>query len=126
MPITSRWPARIAAIVVIATALCAGRALFLHEQAKELQDCPEVQFAMQRAAADPKILAVVGTPLEKGWITDGSRDVFTPGGGMSEFLIPIRGPKGHGRLKVAVFDDIGVYKIREFELTPAGSAAGAD
>jgi hypothetical protein len=86
-----------------------------------LQSCPRVRWAMEQARADPKIVSAIGSPMEKGWIWEGSVAHFTPGGGTSDFAIPLRGPKGEGTLRVRVFDDIGVFKLRRSDFEPAAT-----
>ena len=92
------------------TAAVVGLGVFLRLSCvAELQGSRQVEWAMEAARADPRVVSAIGSPVEKGWIWEGSIDHFTPGGGISRFIIPLHGPKGRGTLRA------GVFKMREYD-----------
>ena len=53
------------------------------------------KIAVQRAEADPKVTAAIGTPAKEGWFIGGSFNV-NGASGNAELAIPLSGPRGEG------------------------------
>lgn len=57
------------------------------------------QTAMQRAQAQPQVVAALGEPIETGWFVQGN--ISTQGTqGSADLAIPLSGPRGKGVLYV--------------------------
>lgn len=75
------------------------------EAFKRVQDSAEVQNAL-------------GTPITAGWTFSGSVN-YTNGSGMSNFTVPVTGPKGEGTLTVKADKSPGTgwqYEVLEVQL----------
>lgn len=57
------------------------------------------QIALKRAESAPEVQAALGTPLETGWMLQGSMRVEN-NHGTADLKIPLKGPKGEGMLLV--------------------------
>ena len=57
------------------------------------------QEALERVNNNEQIVELLGTPIEKSGIMQGSLN-FSNGDGEADFNIPIEGPKGEGRLYI--------------------------
>ena len=57
------------------------------------------QEALERVNSNEQIVELLGTPIEKNGIMQGSIN-FSNGDGEADFNIPIEGPKGEGRLYI--------------------------
>ncbi|CAG0976522.1 hypothetical protein PHYC_01532 [Phycisphaerales bacterium] len=64
-----------------------------------LRDHPAASEALARAAADPRVTAITGTPLEAGRFVTGQ---FSAGGGSGAVSLnmPVHGPSGSGWLRL--------------------------
>lgn len=57
------------------------------------------QTALKRAENAPEVQAALGTPLDTGWMLQGSMKVEN-NNGTADLTIPLKGPKGEGSLRV--------------------------
>ncbi|MDB6070993.1 MAG: hypothetical protein JWL81_2164 [Verrucomicrobiales bacterium] len=57
------------------------------------------QTALKRAESSPEVQAALGTPLDTGWMMQGSMKVENSNG-TADLTIPLKGPKGEGSLHV--------------------------
>ena len=55
--------------------------------------------AYHRAPTDPRVIAALGTPIEKGWWVFGSVNIDNESGN-ADFSFPISGPKEKARVHV--------------------------
>lgn len=55
--------------------------------------------SVRRAQASPEIQQAIGTPVEPGWMLQGSLST-TNGDGTADLTIPLEGPKGEATLRV--------------------------
>lgn len=55
--------------------------------------------AYHRASTDPRVIAALGTPIEKGWWVFGSVNIDNESGN-ADFSFPISGPKEKARVHV--------------------------
>lgn len=53
--------------------------------------------AVARAQQSPEVQAALGTPIETGWMIQGSFN-YENGSGTANFNVPLKGPKGDGTL----------------------------
>ncbi|AHY57219.1 membrane protein [Stenotrophomonas rhizophila] len=56
------------------------------------------QEAMRRARCSVELVAVLGEPIEDGFLPAGSMRSAPGGGGHSQFLVHLNGPRGHARM----------------------------
>ena len=65
--------------------------------------------AYHRAASDPRVIAALGTPIEKGWWVFGSVNIDNDSGN-ANFTFPISGPKEKARVHaIASFNGNWTY-----------------
>jgi cytochrome oxidase complex assembly protein 1 len=73
--------------------------------------------AEQRVERDPRVIAVVGSPVEPGWWITGNINV-DHGGGNADFVFPVHGPKGSGKVYVEAKRDREAWTYTELTFTP--------
>jgi hypothetical protein len=74
--------------------------------------------AYTRAASDPRVIATLGTPIEKGWWVMGKVSVDT-NGGLANIDFPISGPKGSARVHAAASRDTEAWTYSSLVVRPA-------
>ena len=74
--------------------------------------------AYTRAANDPRVVAALGTPIEKGWWVMGKVSVDT-NGGLANIDFPISGPKGSARVHAAASRDTEAWSYSSLVVRPA-------
>jgi hypothetical protein len=79
------------------------------------------KIAVQRAEADPKVTAAIGTPAKEGWFVGGSFNV-NGASGNAELAIPLSGPRGKGTIYVAATESAGewTFSALVFQLDGSG------
>lgn len=55
--------------------------------------------ALKRAQNSPEVQAAIGTPVDTGWMMQGSLN-YNNGEGQADLTIPLKGPKGEAGLSV--------------------------
>ena len=73
--------------------------------------------ARATAEHDPRVIAVLGSPIEPGWWVSGNVNVDANGGN-ADFVFPISGPKGEGRVHAVATRDTSGWHYREIVFTP--------
>jgi hypothetical protein len=76
--------------------------------------------AVARAKANAAVTAVLGEPIEVGWLVSGSVDVQNASGN-AELSIPLSGPKGRGTLHVQATKSGGRWDFGSLWLEVRGS-----
>lgn len=74
------------------------------------------KLTMNTAQASPCVASALGSPLEPGWMMEGSISE-SPAEGSAELSIPVRGPKGKGRLDVEAKKQRGNWRIDSLVFT---------
>jgi hypothetical protein len=74
--------------------------------------------AYTRAANDPRVVAALGTPIEKGWWVMGKVSVDT-NGGLANIDFPISGPKGSARVHASASRDTEAWSYSSLVVRPA-------
>lgn len=64
--------------------------------------------AVERAKADPQVIAALGTPIEEGYFLSGSTNV-NGASGQADLAIPISGPKGKATVYVVAKKSAGEW-----------------
>ncbi|MGH9422332.1 MAG: cytochrome c oxidase assembly factor Coa1 family protein [Thermoanaerobaculia bacterium] len=83
-------------VIVLGAAALVGLFIFVFSVIKRTDVYRE---AYHRASSDPRVIAALGTPIEKGWWVFGSVRMDNDSGN-ANFNFPISGPKGNARVHV--------------------------
>ena len=84
-----------------------------------LRQHPIYKEALSRAISNPRVVDVLGEPVQSGWLFSGSaesRNQF----GYADFEIPLEGPKGDGELIVRTLQLHGTWEFRRLRLEVKG------
>lgn len=81
--------------------------------------------ALARARAHPGVVAALGEPIEPGFFVSGSVNVTGPSGEAS-LAIPLKGPKGKGKLYVEATKGAGEWQYQTLAFEPEGGGARID
>jgi hypothetical protein len=76
--------------------------------------------ARDRAAADPRVVAALGSPVEAGWWVMGSVHADTNTGGSADMNFPIHGPKGEAKVHAVATTKGSSWEYSELTATPEG------
>src|SRR5438270_6944137 len=74
--------------------------------------------AYTRAASDPRVIATLGTPIERGWWVIGKVNVDT-NGGTANIDFPISGPKGNARVHAAASRETDTWNYSSLVVRPS-------
>jgi hypothetical protein len=74
--------------------------------------------AYTRATNDPRVVAALGTPIEKGWWVMGKVSL-DDNNGMANIDFPISGPKGSARVHAAASHDTEAWNYSSLVVRPA-------
>jgi hypothetical protein len=77
--------------------------------------------ALRRARAHPAVVEALGEPIERGWGFQGSLD-YSGDGGSALIELPLRGPKGSGKLIIDADRRDGEWHYRRLEVRVEGGA----
>jgi hypothetical protein len=77
--------------------------------------------AMEQVSGNPEAVALLGTPVEPGWLSSGSIDV-NPRSGTADLSIPVSGPLGRGDISVVAHKSGGTWYFSELRLEVEGRA----
>ena len=69
------------------------------------------QLAFARAAADSRVLAALGTPVESGILVSGNIAINGPSGS-ANLSIPVSGPKGKGTIYLRAQKSLGEWSLQ--------------
>ncbi len=76
--------------------------------------------AVNRAHANPEVIAALGTPLKEGMFLSGSTNT-TNGSGNADIAIPISGPKGNGTIYAVAEKTAGQWTYSRLEVEVKGN-----
>lgn len=72
-------------------------------------------MALDRVTGDPRAIAVLGEPIEPGWLVIGS--IETDGaGGEADLVFSVGGPKGDGKVYVVAIREAGQWRLAQVVL----------
>jgi len=83
------------------------------------------QGALARAQAAPEVTAVLGEPIEPGFLTTGSINLSGPSG-HAELSIPIGGPKGKARIYLNANKRLGEWHLDRMYVQVAATGERID
>jgi len=101
-------------VILLGVAFCAALVFFVFGAMKR---SPVYKQAVARAQSDPRVQAVLGTPIEPGWWSSGSVH-YENGNGDADMTIPISGPKGKGRIHATATIEDGNLKFQRLSMKP--------
>jgi hypothetical protein len=93
-----------------------------------LDETDAYQEPLRRAQASEEVRALLGEPIEAGWLPQGQIKFSTGDGGRAELSIPVSGPRGKAVIEVRATKRAGedVWTYARLELVPEGEAASID
>ena len=80
-----------------------------------ITDSEPHRMALHGATHHPEVVALIGTPVQRGWLVTGSIH-HSGGSGGAVLSIPLIGPDGRATLHVAAERRLGTWRITEAEL----------
>jgi len=105
------------ALVLICAGGCGG---FMYYGVQQLKKTKPWTDAVARANANPEATAELGSPIESGWMMQGTYNVQQSGGtetGNVDVTIPLEGPKGKGSVHVVGKSTSGQWDYTTMEVT---------
>jgi hypothetical protein len=81
--------------------------------------------AVRKAQADERVQALLGTPIEPGFLVTGKYQISGPVGS-AELAIPLAGPKGTATLNVAAMKNADRWEYALLEVVPHVAGARVD
>ena len=113
-----KWLAPVSAVTVIC--LGAGFVFAIYTLVTGLiKSQKPYQEPLAMAAADARVAAALGTPIEEGIFPNGNISTSSSSGGSSghaSFRIPIHGPKGSGTIEVEASMSSGVWSYSTLDV----------
>lgn len=79
-----------------------------------------IDLAIERAEADPRVIEALGTPLERGFMVQGSIQIQNDRGS-ADVVVPVTGPKGEGELWAVGTREQGEWRLDRLELEVTAS-----
>ncbi|HEY0591334.1 MAG TPA: cytochrome c oxidase assembly factor Coa1 family protein [Thermoanaerobaculia bacterium] len=118
-----KWVALGCAAIVLLGVIAAGALLFFVFGAVK-KSAPFTE-ALARARANPAVVAAIGEPIETGFLVSGNVG-YEGSGGTASLAIPLKGPKGSGKLYVEATRAAGAWQYQRLEFEPEGGGARID
>ena len=103
--------------VILAGGCMAGLVMFVFGAIRQSEPYQE---GLRRARANPEVVERLGTPIEPKWYLTGNIDASNDGG-TANIVIPVRGPKGDGAIRVRGTKESGRWTYQEI-VAEAGGA----
>lgn len=128
-PASRRWLWWIPAGCLLAVLLMVGFGLaMLWLVGAALDETDAYQEPLRRAQASAEVRALLGEPIEAGWLPQGRINFSTGDGGRAELSIPVSGPRGKAVIEVRATKRAGedVWTYARLELVPEGEVASID
>ena len=74
-----------------------------------INDSEPTQYGIQKASEHPKVIELLGEPIEKNGLPSGEMSYSTDTGSTVDFIIPIKGPKNKASLIVKGYKEDGKW-----------------
>ena len=87
------------------------------------------QTAVNTAKNSPEVQAELGTPIEPGFMPTGNVNTNTSNGtgsGTADLSVPLKGPKGSGKVHYAATKNGDAWEVSDFTVTIDGSGRTID
>ena len=114
----------IGSIVLLAAAVFVVVLLVLVEH--QLKSSPVYLVSVQQAQGSAIVIAALGQPVVAGWFVSGQITESTDGSGQATLTIPLKGPKGDGRLRVEAGRQAGNWRLSSLQFVSGGHASTTD
>lgn len=124
-----RWlwwiPAGCLALLLLVAAGAAGLVWLI---GAALGEAEAYQEPLRRAQASAEVRALLGEPVEAGWLPQGRIEVSNQHGGEARLSIPLHGPRGEAVLEVRADLSEGAedWVYERMEVVPAGGGDSID
>lgn len=92
----------------------------------EIRSSPVFQTAVARAQNTSTVVALVGEPVNAGWLVSGQLTESANGGGQATLRIPMRGPKGSGAVRLRAERRAGYWQFVLLQFVPDGNDPPVD
>ena len=83
-------------------------------------DSIPTQHAIEQASQHPKVIELLGTPLEDYGFPTGKMSYSSDSGNEVDFVIPVKGPKGKGSITIIGTEKDGVWNYEELSVQIEG------
>jgi Cytochrome oxidase complex assembly protein 1 len=120
------WSRRLVLGFVITIAISAFLAFLLVFIEHEIKSSTVYQMSVTTARASPEILATLGSPIDVSWFVSGEVSQSTNGGGKATLTIPLKGPRGRGKLWVQAGRQAGTWRFSILQFRPDGHNSAVD
>ena len=110
-------------LVLIVLGIIAGGAIF-YGVVKVIKSTEPYQTALTAATNSPEVQEELGTPIEPGFMPQGSVNSNSDGGvtiETADLTIPLKGPKASGSVHYAAKKAAGDWEVSDFTVTVEGS-----
>jgi hypothetical protein len=77
--------------------------------------------SLLRSQENPLVVQMLGTPIVEGWLVSGSINTSASSGLDADLVVPISGPKGHGKIYVTAHKDSGAWAYQTMQFGIEGS-----
>lgn len=114
----------VAAVVIVLSLGCTLAIFFM--VFNMLRSSDVVTVAVARVEADRRATAMLGAPIEVGWLVSGSLNTDTVGSGYADLNVPVSGPKGRGRLRLTANQSGGEWEFSSLTLTVSDTGETID
>jgi hypothetical protein len=84
------------------------------------------QTSVATARGSPEVLTMLGSPIDVSWFVSGQISQSTNGGGSATLTIPLKGPRGRGRLWVQAQRRDGTWRFSRLQFLPDGHSPTVD
>jgi hypothetical protein len=112
---------------LIAVGLISGFAVFLLSTVENTFKSSDVyRTSVTTAKGSPEVLAILGSPVEAGWFTSGEISESSDGSGKAALTIPLKGPRGGGRLVVQAGRSSHNWRLSVLQFVPNDKASTVD
>ena len=84
------------------------------------------RISLATARASPEVLGMLGNPVDVRWFVSGELSESYNGAGSATLTIPLRGPRGRGRLYVQAGRQAGTWRFSVLQFQPDGHDSKVD
>ena len=84
------------------------------------------RISVETARASPEVLGMLGNPVDVRWFVSGELSESYNGAGSATLTIPLRGPRGGGRLYVQAGRQAGTWRFSVLQFQPDGHDSKVD
>ncbi len=106
--------------VLIIVGICAAAFVFLGFFIfRSLSNSEAARLGMEQLQASPEAVRLLGEPIQRGWLVQGSINVSNSSG-HAELAIPVKGAVGKGKLYVVAEKKMGLWTLEDVQVEVEG------